>query len=104
MLTEPQVEGTLARASSTAVRVVVGMALVGAAILVRLPLEPILQGRNSFVVLEPAIAVAAWYGGLVSGLTATAVGAMASFILYLPASGSAAGATLSSGTRSRWSS
>jgi signal transduction histidine kinase len=59
------------------------------------PLEPILQGSNTFIVLEPAIAVAAWYGGLVSGGTATLAAVVASVGLYLDPSGSLG--TMSSG-------
>ncbi len=66
-------------------RILVGVGAVAAAILVRVPFEPILEGRNTFILLEPAIAIAAWYGGLVSGTTATAVGIVASSFLYLGA-------------------
>lgn len=65
-----------------------GIVAIAAAVLIRIPLEPILQGRNVFIVLEPAIAVAAWYGGFVSGTTATATAVVASVLLYMPPSGS----------------
>ncbi len=91
MLPAPSVERHLARASTIVVRVGVGAGLVGIAIVARLPLEPILQGRNTFVLLEPAIAVAAWYGGLVSGVTATGVGAAATVLAYMPLAGSGSG-------------
>ncbi len=64
-------------------RIIVGVVTIAAAILVRIPLEPILQGRNTFILLEPAIAIAAWYGGRVSGTTATVGGIFASTIFYV---------------------
>ena len=48
----------------------------------------LLQGRNTFILLEPAIAVAAWYGGFVSGGTATASAIVASVLFYLDPVGS----------------
>jgi K+-sensing histidine kinase KdpD len=76
------------RAASLASRIAVGVGAIVAALLVRAPLEPVLQGRNTFVLLEPAIAVAAWYGGFVSGGTATATALVASVMLYLNPVGS----------------
>src|SRR5512140_905643 len=64
-------------------RLVVGLATVAAAVLIRIPLEPILQGRNPFILIEPAIAIAAWYGGRASGTTATLAGVAVSILFYL---------------------
>jgi K+-sensing histidine kinase KdpD len=76
------------RVASFASRIAVGVGAIAVAVLVRMPLEPLLQGRNSFILLEPAIAVAAWYGGFVSGGTATASAMGASVLLYLDPVGS----------------
>lgn len=59
------------------------MIAIAAAVAIRIPLEPILQGRNVFILLEPAIAVAAWYGGFASGTTATIAAAIVSVALYV---------------------
>ena len=64
-------------------RIGFGVVSIVAAVLIRVPLEPILEGRNDFIVLEPAIAIAAWYGGLVSGTAATASAVIASLLFYL---------------------
>ena len=69
-------------------RVGFGVVSIAVAVLIRVPLEPILEGRNNFIVLEPAIAIAAWYGGLVSGTAATATGVIASLLFYLHPVGS----------------
>jgi K+-sensing histidine kinase KdpD len=71
------------RAARIAPRSAVGIVAIAAAVAIRLPLEPILQGRNDFILLEPAIAVAAWYGGFVSGTIATVAAVVASALLYL---------------------
>ncbi|MEO7117933.1 MAG: DUF4118 domain-containing protein, partial [Candidatus Limnocylindrales bacterium] len=68
----------------------IGVALVGVAIALRAPVEPLLGGRNVFVAFEPAIAIAAWYGGLLSGTSATATSVLASAVLYLHPIGSLA--------------
>lgn len=70
-------------ARGLASRVIVGLATVVAAILVRIPLEPVLVGHNTFILIEPAIAIAAWYGGRVSGTVATLTGVVLSIVLYL---------------------
>ena len=69
-------------------RIGFGVVSIIAAVLIRVPLEPILEGRNAFIVLEPAIAVAAWYGGFVSGTAATASAVVASLLFYLHPVGS----------------
>lgn len=76
------------RVASLASRMAFGVCAIALAIVIRIPLEPILQGRNTFLVLEPAIAVAAWYGGLVSGGTATVTAIVAAVLLYLDPVGS----------------
>jgi K+-sensing histidine kinase KdpD len=69
-------------------RIGFGVVSIVAAVLIRVPLEPILEGRNDFIILEPAIAIAAWYGGLVSGTAATASAVVASLLFYLHPVGS----------------
>ena len=74
-------------AAGLASRVVVGIATIAAAVLVRIPLEPVLAGHNTFILIEPAIAIAAWYGGRVSGTVATLAGLAASIFFYLTPGG-----------------
>ena len=69
--------------ASLASQIAFGVGAILVAVLIRIPLESILQGRNNFVVLEPAIAVAAWYGGLVSGGAATGSAIAAAVLLYI---------------------
>ncbi len=71
-------------------RIAFGIGAIFVAVLIRLPLEPILGGRNTFLILEPAIAVAAWYGGFVSGGAATTTAIIAGVALYLSPAGSLA--------------
>lgn len=71
------------RAARIVPRIVFGVTAIVAAVTIRVPLEPILQGRNDFILLEPAIALAAWYGGFVSGTTATATAVAAGVMLYM---------------------
>ncbi len=70
-------------ANGIASRVAVGLAVVAAAVIIRIPLEPTLRGGNTFILLEPAIAIAAWYGGRLSGTIATVTGVVVSVLLYL---------------------
>ncbi len=70
-----------------ALRLGVGIGAIVAAVLARLLIEPILQGRNGFILLEPAIVIAAWYGGMLSGLTATTAAVLASVIWYVQPGG-----------------
>ena len=53
-------------------------------VLVRLPLQPLLGGGVPFLFFFPAIAVAAWYGGLGPGLLATALSTAAADYFFLP--------------------
>ncbi len=64
-------------------RVIYGIVLIAVAVLVRVPLESILGGREVFILLEPGIVIAAWYGGLLSGATATLAAIIASAFFYL---------------------
>ncbi len=64
-------------------RVIVALCVVAAAVFIRIPLEPTLAGKNTFILLEPAIAIAAWYGGRLSGFLATATALVVSEIFYL---------------------
>ena len=68
-------------------RAVVAVLAIGIAVLLRIPLEASLEGRNMFVLLEPAIAVAAWYGGRVSGFTATVAAILAALVFYIKPTG-----------------
>lgn len=74
--------------ASLASRIAVGVGAIAVAVLVRIPLDLLLQGRNTFILMEPAIAVAAWYGGFVSGGTATVSAIVASVLFYLDPAGS----------------
>jgi signal transduction histidine kinase len=76
------------QAASLASRIAVGVGAIVVAVLVRIPLDALLQGRNTFILMEPAIAVAAWYGGFVSGGTATGSAIVASVLFYLDPVGS----------------
>jgi K+-sensing histidine kinase KdpD len=64
-------------------RAAVAVFAIGVAVVVRVPLERTLEGRNTFLLLEPAIAIAAWYGGRVSGFTATVAAVVVSLALYV---------------------
>ena len=75
------------RAAGVAGQLAVGIGAIAVAVVARIPLEGILEGRNDFILLEPAIVLAALYGGMLSGLTATAVAAVASVVWYLPLGG-----------------
>jgi two-component system, cell cycle sensor histidine kinase and response regulator CckA len=56
---------------------------VGAAILLRLALDPILRDTLPFITFVAAVAVTAWYGGLKPGLVATALSALAGCCLIM---------------------
>lgn len=58
------------------------------ALLIRWPLEPVLQKNAPFLFFFPAIMVAAWYGRLGPGLLATALSAVAADLLFLEPVGS----------------
>jgi PAS domain S-box-containing protein len=59
------------------------LALVGIVALVRTSLTPILQDRVAFLAFVPAVALAAFLGGLIPGLVATAAAAVAADVLIL---------------------
>jgi PAS domain S-box-containing protein len=58
--------------------------VVVASVLVRLPLQPLLGDGVPFLFFFPAIAAAAWYGGLGPGLLATALSTLAADYFFLP--------------------
>src|SRR5438132_8600067 len=58
-------------------RYIVPFVLVVLALLPRLLLHPVLAERSAFVLFTLAIMASAWYGGLKSGLLATALSATA---------------------------
>ena len=75
------------RAVGVVLQAAVGIGAIAVAVLARVPLEPILQDRNSFILLEPAIVVAALYGGMLSGLTATFAAVLVSLMWYVQVGG-----------------
>ncbi len=58
-------------------RYVVAVLAVGAAVLVKLVLDPLTARETPFLVVLGAISTSAWYGGLRPGLLATSLDALA---------------------------
>jgi PAS domain S-box-containing protein len=54
------------------------------ALLIRLPLQPLLGNANPFLFFFPAIMAAAWYGGFGPGLLATGLSAVAANFFFIP--------------------
>jgi signal transduction histidine kinase len=67
------------------------------ALLIRWPLQPVLGEDVLFLFFFPAIAVAAWFGGMGAGLLATALSTLASAVFFL-SPGLAAATSSVSGT------
>ena len=59
--------------------------VMGAGILVRWLLTPLVGGRLPYITLFPAVFAVAWYAGLGPTLVATAFGALAAQVLFFPA-------------------
>ena len=55
--------------------------------LLKLLLEPLIPEQTPFLLLTGAVVVAAWFGGLGSGLLATVLGALAADYFFLPPTG-----------------
>jgi PAS domain S-box-containing protein len=71
------------RSLDIAVRYGVAVLAVGAAVLVKLLLDPLTAQDTPFLLILGAIMVGAWYGGLGPGLLATALSALAIDYLFL---------------------
>ena len=72
------------RSLEIALRYGVAMVAVGAALGIKLLLDPLTVQNTPFLLVFGAIIVSSWYGGLGPGLLATAVSAIATdyFFLY----------------------
>ncbi len=64
-------------------RYTVAVLAVAAASLLRLSLDPILADNSPYLIFLPAVAAAAWYGGLGPGLVATGLGAIGALALVV---------------------
>jgi PAS domain S-box-containing protein len=64
--------------------------VVLACALVRLPIEPFLDGKVPYLFFSPAVIVAAWYGGFAPGLVATALSGLLSHLFLLASSSAVA--------------
>ncbi|CAN5659520.1 hypothetical protein BH18ACT11_BH18ACT11_21990 [soil metagenome] len=73
------------------VRYVVAALVVGAAVLVKLLLDPLTVQDTPFLLILGAIMVSAWYGGLGPGLLATGLSALATDYFFLDPKGSFTG-------------
>ena len=65
----------------------IALASVGAAILLRSLLDPILGDNLALITLYGAVAIAVWFAGLGYGLLATLVGYAAASYLFIPPRG-----------------
>jgi signal transduction histidine kinase len=65
--------------------VALAVAAMGFAVLVKALLLEVTGANAGFIAYVPAVAVAAWYRGLLGGLLATALGAIADSVLFTPA-------------------
>jgi K+-sensing histidine kinase KdpD len=61
------------------------VAFVGAAVAIKAIVLDLSDANAGFVVYIPAVAVVAWYRGLLGGVLATLVGALADSVLFIPA-------------------
>jgi PAS domain S-box-containing protein len=62
----------------------VALLALALAVLVRLPLQPLLGDASPFLFFFPAIMAAAWYGGLGPGLLATGLSALTANYFFMP--------------------
>jgi PAS domain S-box-containing protein len=70
---------------ATLARVAIAALVTAAALLLRLPLEPVLQSEHPYLTFFPAVLVAGYFGGRLAGFTATVLGALAAgFFLLEP--------------------
>ena len=68
----------------------VGIGVAWAAIFLKAMLNELIDGETGYILLMAAIVVAAWFGGLIGGLTATVVALLLNIVVFvapLPASG-----------------
>ncbi len=91
LTSDPHSLRRLAPQSTGATRYLVAGALVGAALLLRVALQPWLGATVPYLQFFPAILLAAWYGGFGPGAAATALAAFAAMYLLLPPAGFAVG-------------
>jgi len=68
-------------------RYAVAVAVIAAALGLRLMLQPWLGSSVPYLQFFPAILIAAWYGGFGPGVLATALGALIAMYLFLPPAG-----------------
>lgn len=76
-------EGTFA-VRPALVTLAVATASIGVALALKLGLLQLTDANAGFVVYIPAVAVAAWYRGLLTGVVATLLGALADSLLFVP--------------------
>ena len=76
------------RSLDSAVRYGVAVLAVGAALLVKVLLDPLTAQETPFLLVFGAIMVSAWYGGLGPGLLATGLSALATDYFFLSPQGS----------------
>jgi len=67
------------------VTLAVAGAAMGVALMLKLGLLQLTGANSGFVLYIPAVAVAAWYRGLLAGVLATLLGALADSLLFVPA-------------------
>ena len=79
------------RSLDIALRYGVAALAVGAALLIKLLLDPLITEQSPFLLLAGAVVVGAWFGGLGPGLLATALGALSADYYFLPPEGSFTG-------------
>ena len=76
---------------STLLRYGVATLAVALVVLLKLLLDPLITEHSPFLLLSVAVMVAAWFGGLGSGLLATALATLAADYFFLPPQGSFTG-------------
>jgi PAS domain-containing protein len=76
---------------SPLLRYSVAIGAAGAALLIRLALNPVWADRLPFITFFPAIVLSAWYGGLRPGLLTTGLSAAAVLFYWLEPAGSLTG-------------
>lgn len=75
-----------ARARASATRIGIGILAALVAVGVRAAFSGVFGSETPFITLFPAIAVAAWAGGLLAGLVASVAGAVFALVVILPPS------------------
>jgi len=74
----------MSRTRRIAYELTVAVASVGAALLLRLALHPLMGDQSPYLTLYPAVALAALFGGWRAGVVATVISAVAAGWLFIP--------------------